>query len=35
MPDTALKIHNIFAEGIVRPMAETLFPKAETPATAE
>jgi methionyl-tRNA synthetase len=29
MPDTALKIHNIFAEGIVRPMTETLFPKAE------
>ena len=30
MPDTALKIHNIFNEGIVRPMATTLFPKEES-----
>jgi methionyl-tRNA synthetase len=29
MPETAMKIRNVFSEGIVRPMTETLFPKAE------
>ena len=30
MPKTALKIRNVFHEGIVRPTKETLFPKFET-----
>jgi methionyl-tRNA synthetase len=32
MPDTAVKIRNVFHEGIVRPIEGTLFPKLETPA---
>jgi methionyl-tRNA synthetase len=32
MPDTAVKIRNVFSEGIVRPMTETLFPKSEPKA---
>lgn len=35
LPSTALKIRNIFHEGVVRPAKETLFPKFETaPETA-
>lgn len=30
MPDTAVKIRNVFSEGIVRPMKTTLFPKHDT-----
>jgi methionyl-tRNA synthetase len=30
LPDTAAKIHAVFAEGIVRPTNGTLFPKHET-----
>lgn len=30
MPTTALKIRNVFKEGVVRPTKETLFPKHET-----
>ena len=33
LPETSVKISNIFAEGIVRPAKETLFPKDEKPAT--
>lgn len=32
MPETALRIHNVFAEGIVRPIQGTLFPKQDVPA---
>jgi methionyl-tRNA synthetase len=35
MPETAMKIRNVFNEGVVRPMTETLFPKTETEAKAE
>lgn len=31
MPDTAVKIRNIFSEGVVRPLKETLFPKYDQP----
>ena len=34
LPDTAVKIRNIFTEGIIRPSKETLFPKHETPIEA-
>ncbi len=34
LPDTALKIRNTFVEGVVRPMATTLFPKQDH-ATAQ
>lgn len=34
LPDTAVKIRNIFAEGLIRPFAGTLFPKHEEPKTA-
>lgn len=34
MPDTAFKIKKIFADGVVRPMEGTLFPKHEEPITA-
>jgi methionyl-tRNA synthetase len=34
MPDTSVKIRNIFSEGIIRPIEGTLFPKEEV-ATAE
>lgn len=34
LPKTALKIRNIFHEGVVRPTAETLFPKFETEEAA-
>jgi methionyl-tRNA synthetase len=30
MPDTAAKIHSIFAEGVLHPLTGTLFPKQET-----
>jgi methionyl-tRNA synthetase len=30
MPETAVKIRNIFAEGVIRPTTETLFPKTDT-----
>jgi methionyl-tRNA synthetase len=30
MPDTAVKIRNVFSEGIVRPIVGTLFPKEAT-----
>ncbi|MCA9324497.1 methionine--tRNA ligase [Candidatus Saccharibacteria bacterium] len=30
MPDTAVKIRNIFSEGMIRPTESTLFPKAES-----
>jgi hypothetical protein len=30
LPDTATKIQGVFAEGIARPIAGTLFPKLET-----
>jgi methionyl-tRNA synthetase len=30
MPDTSVKIRNIFSEGIIRPVEGTLFPKNET-----
>lgn len=30
MPKTAIKIRHIFAEGVIRPIEGTLFPKAET-----
>ena len=34
LPETATKIRHVFAEGVVRPIVGTLFPKAETaPAT--
>lgn len=33
MPDTSVKIRNIFSEGIIRPVEGTLFPKSETPVT--
>jgi methionyl-tRNA synthetase len=29
MPETAVKIRNVFKEGVVRPIAGTLFPKAD------
>jgi methionyl-tRNA synthetase len=29
MPDTAVKIRNIFSEGVIRPTTKTLFPKAD------
>lgn len=29
LPDTSERIHKVFAEGIVRPIEETLFPKTE------
>ncbi len=32
MPQTSVKIRHIFAEGILRPSAETLFPKEQTSA---
>lgn len=35
LPDTAVKIRNIFSEGIVRPMEGTLFPKTEATEKAE
>jgi methionyl-tRNA synthetase len=35
MPETAVKIRNVFSEGIVRPMTETLFPKSEVKPKAE
>jgi methionyl-tRNA synthetase len=35
MPETAVKIRNIFAEGIIRPAATTLFPKDDTAAHKE
>jgi methionyl-tRNA synthetase len=31
MPETAQKIETIFASGVVKPLASTLFPKLETP----
>ena len=31
LPETAQKIKNIFSEGIIRPLATTLFPKEEQP----
>ncbi|HSX35288.1 MAG TPA: methionine--tRNA ligase [Candidatus Saccharimonadales bacterium] len=31
MPETAQKIENIFASGVVKPLPGTLFPKLETP----
>lgn len=34
MPGTAAKIRGVFAEGIVRPLDGTLFPKLEQPAPA-
>ena len=34
MPDTAFKIQKIFADGVIRPMEGTLFPKHEEPITA-
>ena len=33
LPDTAVKIQNMFVEGIVRPAETTLFPKADTNKT--
>jgi len=30
MPDTAVKIRNVFKEGVVRPIEGTLFPKTDT-----
>jgi len=35
LPDTAAKIHNMFIEGIVRPVEGTLFPRLDTPAKTE
>ncbi|CAN5406969.1 methionine--tRNA ligase [soil metagenome] len=32
LPDTAVKIRNVFNEGVVRPIAGTLFPKTEAVA---
>jgi methionyl-tRNA synthetase len=32
MPQTALKIRHVFEEGVIRPTAATLFPRAETHA---
>jgi methionyl-tRNA synthetase len=29
MPETAVKIRHVFADGVVRPIEGTLFPKAE------
>jgi methionyl-tRNA synthetase len=34
LPSTAMKIRNIFHEGVVRPSRETLFPKFDQPAGA-
>lgn len=34
MPDTAAKIKGVFAEGILRPLSGTLFPKQEAPKEA-
>ena len=34
MPDTAVKIRNVFSEGIVRPTTGTLFPKTDTEESA-
>jgi len=34
MPDTAAKIKSVFAEGILRPLNGTLFPKQEAPKEA-
>jgi len=31
MPDTAAKIKGVFAEGILRPLNGSLFPKQEAP----
>ncbi|MEO8104992.1 MAG: methionine--tRNA ligase [Candidatus Saccharibacteria bacterium] len=31
LPETALRIYNVFAEGIVRPIEGTLFPKQDEP----
>ena len=31
MPETALRIRNVFSEGIIRPITGTLFPKQEIP----
>jgi methionyl-tRNA synthetase len=33
MPETAVKIRNVFVKGIVRPIQGTLFPKDATPQT--
>lgn len=30
MPDTAVKIRNVFSEGVIRPMKTTLFPKHDS-----
>lgn len=35
LPETAQKIRGIFAEGVVRPLAGTLFPKQEKPDPAQ
>jgi methionyl-tRNA synthetase len=35
LPETATKIHAVFAEGVIKPTKGTLFPKAETVAEAE
>jgi methionyl-tRNA synthetase len=34
MPESATKIRNVFAEGIIRPIEGTLFPKQDTPEEA-
>lgn len=34
LPETALKIKQIFADGVVRPLEGTLFPRIDTPVTA-
>ncbi len=31
LPDTAVKIRNVFSEGIIRPIEGTLFPKVDAP----
>ena len=35
LPDTAVKIRNMFIEGVVRPAATTLFPKQDQPIAAQ
>lgn len=34
LPDTAVKIRNVFETGVIKPTQETLFPKQEQPAAA-
>lgn len=35
LPETAEKIHAVFSEGVIRPLTENLFPKAEKPAVVK